>query len=108
MTFDSNSIAPAQQAAHHRAAPRFAVGQVLGYRVRQVLHGHRLQPDTPRAGKRGQEDPVAAEEHVLDAGDSRDAELDSLLEHADVPGVHADGVARLEVVDDHLAVQLNP
>src|SRR5881397_2327516 len=76
--------------------------------MRQVVHAHRLQPHPPGSGERGQEQARAAEEHVLDPGHGDDVELDRLLVHADLARMDAQGVARLQVVDDDLAVQLDP
>src|ERR1051326_8448691 len=73
-----------------------------------MRHGHRLQPDAPWSGQRREEDSVAAEQRVLDTRDGRDVELHRLLVHADMPGVHPDGVAGLQVVHDDLAVELDP
>src|SRR5712691_2486741 len=85
-----------------------SLGQVLLNSVRQVLHGHRLQPDAARTGQRGQEEAAAAEESVLDARDGGDIELHRLLVHPDVAGMHAQGVAGLQVVSHDLAVELAP
>src|SRR5712691_9665947 len=85
-----------------RISPR--LGQILLDRVRQVLHAHRLQPDTSRPRERGKEEAAAAEERVLDSGHSGDVELNRFLVHADVARMHTQGVARLQVVGHHLAV----
>src|SRR5437764_3875725 len=69
--------------------------------------GTRLETDPARTGERGQEKAVPAEEHVLDAWNGGDAELDAVLEKPDVPRVHSDGVAGGEVVDHYLTVQLH-
>src|SRR5216684_7886077 len=89
-----------------RISPR--LGQILLDCVRQVLHAHRLQPDATWPRERGKEEAAAAEERVLDSGHGRDVELHGFLVHADVARVHAQGVARLQVVGHHLAVQLDP
>src|SRR5260370_6551853 len=116
-TFDSLCrVGTLKQISRHRASPpsitdrQFSASlrQVLLDRVRQVLHAHRLQPDATRPRQRGEEEATAAEERVLDSGHSRDVELHRFLVHADVAGVHAQGVARLQVVGHHLAVQLDP
>src|SRR5258708_28335351 len=78
------------------------LGQVLLDGVRQVLHGHGLQPDAARSGQRRQEQSRAAEEGALDPWNRLDVELNRFLVHADVPRVHAERVARLQVVRDHL------
>src|SRR5260370_38091613 len=89
-----------------RTSPR--LGQVLLNSVRQVLHGHRLQPDAARTGQRGEEQAAAAEESVLNAGNGGDVELDRLLVHADMAGMYAPGVAGLQAVGRVLAVELDP
>src|SRR5713101_5896522 len=106
--FGSIPLAPFQQVADKRAAARLGVGQVFVDRVREVRHGHRLQPNSPGSGQRGKEYSVTTEESVLDARDRGDVELHRLLVHPDVARVHAQRVARLEVVDDDLAVELHP
>src|SRR5207253_1659596 len=50
----------------------------------------------------------AAEEHVLNPGDRHDVELHRLLEHPHLARVDTQRVARLQVVDDDLAVQSHP
>jgi len=50
----------------------------------------RLEPDAARASERGEEDAVAAEDHVLEAGDALDVEGDRGLEGSDVAGVDAE------------------
>src|SRR3984893_18439864 len=76
--------------------------------MRQVLHGHRLQPHAAGTRECGEEDAVAAEEHVLDTRDGRDVELHRFLEHADMAWMHAQGVARLQVVAHDLAAEPDP
>src|SRR5579859_3951007 len=73
-----------------------------------MRHAHRLQPHAAGTRERCEEDAVTAEQGVLDARHGGDVELHRLLVHADVTGVHAQRVARLQVVDDHLAVELDP
>src|SRR5260370_17817171 len=90
------------------SGPSPCLGQVLLNSVRQVLHGHRLQPEPGRTGERGEEEPAAAEESVLDARDSGDVELHRLLVHADMAGMHSQCVAGLQVVSHDLAVELDP
>src|SRR5207248_4977883 len=84
------------------------LGQILLDRMRQVVHAHRLKPHPSRTGQRGQEQARTAEEHVLDAGHGHDVELHRLLKHTDLARMHAQGVARLQVVDDDLTVEGNP
>src|ERR1700730_4123614 len=74
----------------------------------QMLHGHGLQPHSPRTGESSKKESVAAEERVLDAGNGGDAELNRLLVHAHMAGMNAQGVTRLEIVSDDLAVELDP
>ena len=42
-----------------------------------------------------EEDSVAAEDHVLDAGDRRDLKVDASLKGADVSGMHAEVLSGL-------------
>src|SRR5713226_8810848 len=90
------------------SGPSPCLGQVLLNSVRQMLHGHRLQPYTAGTGQRGEEQAAAAEERVLDARDGGDVELHRLLVHADMARMHAQGVAGLQVVSHDLAVELDP
>src|SRR4029077_6598203 len=76
--------------------------------MREVLHGHRLQPDLSRAGERREEDAVASEECVLDAWNGGDVELHRFLVHAHVAWMHAQRVTCLKVVRHDLAMQLDP
>src|SRR4051812_3995076 len=55
-------------------------------RVREIGDGERLQPNTARTGERGEENAVAAEEHVGDSLDTGDLEFHVVFEHAYVPG----------------------
>src|SRR6267154_6170304 len=84
------------------------LGQVLLDRVCEVVHRHRLKPHPAGSGQRCEEEPRATEESVLDAGNGGDVERDRLLEHADMSRVDAQRVAWLQVVNHHLAVQLDP
>src|SRR5665213_1023541 len=101
-------LAPAQEIADKRAAPRLSVGQVFLDRVRQMLHGHGLQPHLAGTSEGCEKDAVPPKERVLDARDRGDAELDRVLVHTDVTRVDPQDVPRLEVVRDDLAAQLNP
>ena len=62
----------------------------------------------PGPRQRGQENAVAAEEHVSDAGDARDAEVYTRLEHPDVPRMHPQRLARAEVIWHDLAAEFDP
>ena len=75
--------------------------------MREVGQGQRLQPDSARAGKRGEEDSVAAEEHVADAADPRDLETDAGREHADMAGMDPQGFVRRKVVGHDFAPELD-
>ena len=70
------------------------LGQILLNLVGEAGDGQRLQPDAAGAGERGEEDAVAAEDHVLDAGDALNLEGDGGLEGADVAGVDAEEFRR--------------
>ena len=65
--------------------------------VRQVRDRQRLQPDPPGTREGGQEQPLAAEQLVLDAGHHLDVERHLRLEHPDVARVHAEHLAGLQV-----------
>src|ERR1039457_947544 len=112
-----SSEPPAQKAAHHPAHgttghPALyggaAIAAVLVEGVRQDRERHRLQPDAARACQLGQEESVAAEDLVLDAGHGRDAELHGVLEEADVTGMHPHHLALGQVKGDDLPGQLDP
>ena len=76
--------------------------------VGETGDGERLQPDAAGAGEGGEKDAVAAEDHVLDAGDALDLEGDAGLEGADVAGVDAEDFAGREVFDDEFAGEFEP
>ena len=116
---DINSpIVPAQQRPHdpanQPAAKRRAAGatftarHVLRQLMRQARDGQRLQPHGAGAGERGEEDAVAAEEGVLDAGHGHDLEAHRALEGADVARVNAQVFARRQVFADQFAGKLQP
>ena len=67
-----------------------------------------LEPDASGAGEGGEEDAVATEDHVADAGDAGDLEADAGLEGADVAGMHAEGFTGGEVFDDDFAGEFEP
>ncbi len=93
-----------------------AFGGLFGAGLRHVLlelmgetgDGEGLEPDSSGAGEGGEEDAVATEDHVADAGDAGDLEADAGLEGADVAGMHAEGFARGEVFDDDFAGEFEP
>src|ERR1035438_3398559 len=62
----------------------------------------------PGAGKRGQEDAVAAKDHIADSGNARDLEAHAGLERAYMAGMHSQGLAVAKVLGDHLARELDP
>src|SRR5205085_736602 len=49
-----------------------------------------------------------AKQHIFDPAHHGDVETDALLEHPDVPGMHAQRLAWPEFVGDDLTVQLDP
>jgi hypothetical protein len=77
-------------------------------RPREVRQRQRLQPDFSGPGQTRDEEPVAAEDHVADAGQQRDVEVDRLAEHADVTRMGLDRFARGEIVGDDFAAELDP
>src|SRR5580658_2863783 len=87
---------------------RVVVGNVLVDLVREARDGQRLQPDGSRADHFGEEEAVAAEDHVLDAGHRGDLKADRGLEGSDVAGMDAQDFAGLEVLADQLAGELEP
>src|SRR5580658_97783 len=87
---------------------RGLAGEIPLDRVRQSGDGQGLEPDAAGAGQRGQEDSVAAEDHVLDAGDGGDLKCDAGLECADVAGMDAQGFAGLQVADNEFAREFEP
>jgi len=68
--------------------------------VRQFGDRSVLQPDSSGAGEGGEKNSVAAENHVLDAGDRGDLEGDAGLESSDVAGMDAQRFSGLKVADD--------
>ncbi len=74
----------------------------------EARDGQGLEPDAARAGERGEEDAVAAEDHVAYAGDTLDLEGDAGLERSDVTGMDAEGFTGGKVFDDELAGELEP
>src|SRR5207245_9559304 len=100
ISFSSNLTPP------KNASPR--LGQVLLDRVRQVLHGHRLQPHAARTRERCEEDAVAAGERIFDTGDGGDVELHGFMVHADMTGMDAKSVAVLQFEGQDLAVRIHP
>src|ERR1700722_1910030 len=108
---------PAEYSAHDR--PRRAgfddlsgvgalLSQIRRQRVRQIGQRHRLQPDPPWAGELHEKNPVAAEQRVLDATDRCDIELNTILEHADVPGMHKQRFAGLQRAVADFATERDP
>src|SRR6185437_9311846 len=76
---------------------------IVCQRVGQSRNGKGLQPYFPRTGKRGQENSIAAEDHVSDSGNSGNLEGDTRLECADVAGVHAQGLSGAQLSRHHFA-----
>src|SRR5579872_1282013 len=77
-------------------------------RVGELRDGQGLQPDSSRAGEGREKDPVAAEDHVLDAGHRRDLKGHAGLKRPDVTGMDAKGFSRLKVFDHELTGQFQP
>ena len=70
--------------------------------------GQRLQPDFAGAGEGSEEDAVSAEDHVTDAGDAGDLEVDVGLECSDMAGMDAEGFAGAELLKNDFAGELDP
>ena len=62
----------------------------------------------PGPVSRREEQAVAAKDEVLDAADHGDLKRHAGLECADVAGMDEQGLARLQVADDHFAGKFEP
>ena len=102
------TIPPTTEAAPTARALAPSGGQKRGQRVGQIGERQRLQPDASGAGERGQEDAVAAEEHVTDALNPGDLEVHTALERADVTGMDAQRLAGLQVADHDFSAEFQP
>src|SRR5215475_11227158 len=69
--------------------------------TRKATEWQRLQPDTPRTGQRREKQPLAAEQRGLHAPHELNVVTHRRLQGDDAPGVHAHGLARLEVEGMH-------
>ena len=76
--------------------------------VGQSGDGQGLEPDAAGAGESGEEDSVAAEDHVLDAGNGGDLEGDAGLKGADVARMDAQSFAGLQIADDESSGEFEP
>ena len=85
-----------------------ALLQVRRERSGEVGEVHRLEPDLPRPGEAHQEQPVAAEDLVLQPGHGRQLVGDGPVEQADVARMDAQRLARLELVLRELAAERDP
>ena len=94
--------------ARRRRLRHFRMRQILVDLVRQARNGQRLQPHRAGTGQLREEKPIAAEDHVFDAGNHGDLEADRRLERAYVAGMHAQHFAGREVLLDELAGELEP
>ncbi len=90
------------------AAVAAAGGHIALELVGELGDGEGLEPDASGALEHGEEDSVAAEDHVLDAADGGDLEVDAGLECADVAGVYLEDFAGGEVLDDDFAGEFEP
>ena len=84
------------------------MGQILVDGVSEFGDGKRLQPDSPRAGQSGKKNPIAAEDHILDARHGRDLKRNAGLKRADMSGMNAQGFPRLQVTHDQLPGEFQP
>jgi hypothetical protein len=87
---------------------RAPVGHIFLKLVSETGDGQGLEPDAAGTHQRGEEDAVATEDHVTDAGNALDLEADAGLEGADVAGMDAECLAGGQVFDDDLAGELQP
>src|SRR5579859_2802285 len=76
--------------------------------MRQPRNRQRLQPYAARPGQCCEKNAVPAEDHVLEAAYDRDLEADTALKRAHMAWVHAQGLARLQVLDHDFARKLEP
>src|ERR1700761_4150350 len=76
--------------------------------MRQFGNRQGLQPDPAWAHEGGEKDSIAAEDHVLDAGNSCDLKRDTGLKCPDVAGVDAQHLSGSEVLDDQFSGKLDP
>jgi hypothetical protein len=83
-------------------------GQILLNLVRETRDGERLQPNAARPSERGEKDTVAAEDHVLDAGDALNLECHGRLKGTHVTGMYAEQFAGREVFYDEFAGEFEP
>ena len=97
----------ANYAALHGLSADF-MGHVLRQGMSQSGDGQGLQPDSAGAGERRQENSVAAEDHVLDAGHGRDLERDARLERAHVTGMDAQSFAGLKIAHYQFSGEFEP
>src|ERR1051325_8734341 len=75
------------------------MGDLLG----EVEDRHALQHDMPRPGQHREEQALAAEQHVLKAGDPLDVELHARVDRTDMPGMDEEPLAGREIALDDLA-----
>jgi hypothetical protein len=83
-------------------------GHIFLKLVCEAGDGQGLEPDSAGAGEGGEEDAVATEDHVLEAGDALDLEGDAGLEGSHVTGVDAESFTGGEVLDDDFAGEFEP
>jgi len=76
--------------------------------VSEFGDGQGLQPDFAGAGEGGEEDAVSAEDHVADAGDAGDLEVDVGFEGSDMAGMDAESLAGAEFLKNDFAGELDP
>ena len=74
----------------------------------EAADGQGLEPDAAGTGEFGEEDAVAAKDHVFEAADEGDLEADAGMEGPNMAGVYAEHFAGLEVFDDDFAGELEP
>jgi hypothetical protein len=90
------------------AAAVFTLAEIRRKRMRQVGERERLQPDFPRAGQVGEEQAVAAEQHVLEAAHRGDLEIYAFVKHSNMAGMHAQHLTGSQVVGDDFAAKFDP
>src|ERR1700744_3334015 len=100
----------AHNSTHHSTfGPLSCWGRhVVHQLVSELRDGERLQPYSSRAGQRRKKNSVAAEDHVLDAGNPSDLERHAGLKRSHVSRMDTESLTRRQVLHDQLTRKLDP